>query len=240
MYLHERNRLYDRFNFKVIAPPVDEHISVAEARDHLRIIPFGSPPEAEEDSWLTTNISVAREWCEWWSMCALRVQTLELGIRAFPGSFANMGTFGQAGWLPWWHLQVDRLGIMLPMASPFITLDSIKYDDGSGVVQTLDPATYYVNDYEKPAAAYPLNSVWPVAQFNKMNAVRVRYTCGYSLDSDSPMLTLPLPFQFKAAMLLVLGHLHENRENTAEVELFEIPNGAASLMERYRCRLGMA
>lgn len=239
MYFNRHN-FYDRFHFKVITPPTAEQITLDEARDHLRIIPFGSPAQSDEDAWITSNISVAREWCESQSMCALCVQTLELGIEAFPGS----------PWLPWSfdmpggyfpYPYFGGRGIMLPMASPFIAIESIKYDDGSGTEQTLDPATYYVNDYARPSVLYPAPGVfWPIAQFQNTRAVRIRYTCGYQLTGQSPTVSQDLPFELRAAMLLVLGHLHENRENSMEVELHEIPLGAAALMDRYSVRLGIA
>lgn len=232
--------LYDKYNFKVITPPTTEHISLDEARDHLRIVPFGSPAMSDEDDWLTANISVAREWCEGWSMCALCVQTLEVGLSQFPGTFQG-ATLAQtmAMGMPYGAAQPADSGILLPMASPLISVDSVKYDDGSGSAVVLND--FYVNDYERPARLYPASgTTWPTAQQMNRRAVRIRYTCGYSLDGDSPMLTNPIPFAFKAAMLLVLGHLHENRENTLEVKLEEIPLGAAALMSRYSCRLGIA
>ncbi len=234
MIFNPQHWLYDRYNFKVITAPVGEHISLDEARDHLRIIAFGSPPEHEEDAWITRNISVAREWCEGWAGRSFCVQTLELGIQMFPTTWNHWATH-QIRWAP------REDGILLPLAAPFISLVSVKYDDGSGMEQTLDPSAYYVNDYEEPATLYPTpGTSWPVAQLGKRGAVRVRYVCGYSLEGSSPMLTRAIPFRYKAAMLLVLGHLHENREDVTDAQLHQIPNGAASLLGWNRLRLGMA
>lgn len=230
---------YDRYNFKVITPPTEEHVTLEEAQQHLRIIPFGSPPESDEDAWLTRNISVAREWCESFSLVALSIQTLELGVSRFPGTWPY---FNGPGYLP--HVLLVDNGIILPMAASgsFIRVESVKYDDASGTPQTLDPSAYYVDDYAKQAVLYPTASTsWPTAQDQKRAAVRVRYICGFDVQGQSPTNNpIPLPFQFKAAMLLVLGHLHENRENSAEIDLKEIPLGAASLMARYSVDLGMA
>jgi len=241
MYLRDLSRYrYDRFNFKVVTPPSAEQITLSEAREHLRVIAYGSPPLSDEDAWIESNISVAREWCEGQSMCALCVQMLELGIGAFPGAPWSAWNFvSPGGYLPYPYC--SGYGIMLPMASPFISIESVKYDDGSGVEQTLDPSAYYVNDYARPSVLYPApGTFWPIAQFQNMRAVRVRYTCGYQLTGQSPTVSQDLPFEFRAAMLLVLGHLHENRENSLDVELHEIPLGAAALMERYSVRLGIA
>lgn len=233
-----RQWTYDRFNTKIITPPTFEHITLDEARDHLRIIPFGSPAEHEEDTWITTNITVAREWCEWWSGTAFCVQTLELGLMNFPVPFSSTVTDATTGALG--PRSVDS-SIMLPMGFPLISVDAVSYDDGSGGVGTLGTSAYYINDYERPARIYPApGTSWPTAQAGKTNAVRIRYTCGFSRLGDSPTVGPTLPLALKAAMLLILGHLHENRENTSEIAVTEIPLGAASLMERYRCRLSMA
>lgn len=48
------------------------------------------------------------------------------------------------------------------------------------------------------------------------------------------------PRSLRAAILLVLGHLYENREDSVEKALASIPNGADALMRPLRVRLGMA
>lgn len=235
-----RQNFYDRYNFKVIDVSTAEQITLDEARDHLRITPFGSPPEHEEDNWLTSNISVAREWCEGWSMCALVPQTLELGVMMFPNQYyAYWGNTRPSGIFHPYTLEDN--GILLPMAAPLVDIVSVIYTDSDGQAITMDPNDYYVNDYSKPAVLYPQpGTTWPQVQMQKRNAVRIRYACGYSLAGDSPQVAPSLPHSFRAAMLLVLGHLYENRENTMEIALEEIPLGAQGLMERYRTNLGMA
>jgi hypothetical protein len=62
---------------------------------------------------------------------------------------------------------------------------------------------------------------------------------GYGDDSDSE----PLPFEAKAAILLIVGHLYENREEVVEHSnqtLLNIPTGAEALLRPLRVRMGMA
>ena len=169
-------------------------------------------------------------------MRALVPQEIELGIAAFPAYGYGQQLF-RTPTLPYPYMPDD--GIMLPM-SPVNAIISINYDDGAGNVVTLDASAFYLDDFAAPPVVYPApGTTWPQAQLMKRAAVRIRYACGYSLAGDSPTLTV-LPYQFKAAMLLVLGHLYNNRENTSEVKLEEIPLGAASLMRRYSLQLGIA
>lgn len=229
-----RSHVYNRFNVKEITPPQAEQIDLATAREQLRLVAFGSPPEHRDDAWITENIPVAREWCESWSGRSLCVRTLELGLEFFPSGYAA----GQQQPLPFFA-SLDHQGVLLPMP-PLVQVVSVKYLDGDGTEQVMDPGAYYIDDYASPAVLYPIpGTTWPVAQFMRKEAVRIRYICGYSFDSDSPQLW-PMPRVFRSAMLLVLGHLNENRENTSEVTIEEIPLGAQSLMEHYRVRLGMA
>lgn len=238
---HSRQDFYDKYHFKVVTGPTEEQVTLEEARDHLRVIPYGSPAEHPEDALITGLIPVAREWCEFWSMCALVPQTLELGIMTFPNPYySQWGVTRPVGiFLPYPYV-IDN-GIMLPMAAPLREIVSVKYDDPGGNEITLDPSLYYVNDYERPAVLFPTPGItWPQAQLMKRNAVRIRYSCGYDVGTPSPQVTAACPAMFKAAMLLVLSHLYNNRENTTEVPLTEIPLGAQSLMERYWARLGIA
>jgi hypothetical protein len=80
--------------------------------------------------------------------------------------------------------------------------------------------------------------VWPDT-LAVVNAVTIRYVAGYSLPSDDPQ-SRPLPKTLRAAALLLLGALYENREDTAAVKLEEVPFGVRSLCGWYRLRTGMA
>lgn len=243
MFTPSSTRLYDRFHYKIIEPPAGEQLTLAEVRDHLRLISYAcSPPLHEEDLWLTAAISTAREWCEGVIMAALATQTLELGIAMFPTAEAAGETVGDitAGTPLAASPYTWDNGIMLPFASPLQAVLSVTYDDGSGTPMVMDPSAYYADDYSRPARVYPApGSSWPVAQVGNRRGLRIRYRCGYALPGESPP-TPACPFAIKAAMLLVVGHLHENRENSQEVKPEEIPLGAKALLSRYSARLWIA
>ena len=59
----------------------------------------------------------------------------------------------------------------------------------------------------KPA----VESVWPDTQSGAYGAVTVVYVAGYSLPTDSPDL---IPTPIKQAVLLMVGDMYENREET--------------------------
>lgn len=232
---------YDRYNVRVVTPPTTEQLTLTEAREHLRLVSYSSPAVYEDDLWLQANISAAREWCEWYTMAALAPQMLELGLKGFPAAASATSSTATTSSADQTMLPLDwDDGILLPYAAPLIRVDQIVYDDASGATVTVDPSTYYVDEFQRPARLYPLpGTSWPTAQSPNRRALRIRYLAGYDTPDVSPVVN-PLPFAIRAAMLLMLGHLYENRENTSEGSIAEIPLGAASLLERYRVRLGMA
>jgi hypothetical protein len=225
---------------KIIAFPVGEQIDLAMARLHLRLDDDGDSPAAHpDDVWLTgVGIPAAREYCEGWLGRALAPHTLELGLDSFTAPYTCT-----------WHGQpCSRISsesstssmayseILLPMP-PVVSVASVKYYDGDGTLQTLSTDAYYVDDYAGRIVLVDGTS-WPTTSV-RPNAVLIRYHAGYSLPGDSPD-TNPLSFGLKAAMLLVLGALYENREDQAGDVLTELPLGAKALMMPYKVRLGMA
>jgi hypothetical protein len=224
--------------------PAQEQITLPEARLHLRMDDDGDSPAAHpDDAWLSgVGIPAAREYCEGWLGRALAPQTLELVQDSFSPAMVQHECVGR---FSSWCLRrssescggssgLDEVWLPMP---PIASVDSLRYYDADGTLQTMSSSGYYVDDYGGRIVLVSGTS-WPTTQ-TRPNAVRVRYQAGYNLPDDSP-LTNPLPYALKAAMLLVLGSLYEQREDSAEKAQQPIPLGAQSLMMPYRLRLGMA
>lgn len=212
----------------VVAPAaIDEPISLEEAHLHLGLEVYGSPEEHPDDPWLTTiGIPAAREHCENFCGRAFAPQTLEASIRRFPAG---------SEW------DEDAVALRLPMAAPLRGLLSVSYVDGDGVTQDvpIDGSVFDVDLFSKPARLFPVwGSTWPVTK-ETPNAIVVRYVAGFDVLGESPV-TRPLPASVKIAMLLELGHLYNNRENTTEAKLAEIPGGVAKYLWPYKIEFGMA
>jgi len=113
--------------------------------------------------------------------------------------------------------------IIRPPYPPLVSVDSIKYIDINGIEQTLDSAEYDVDITTEPGRIKPAyEKSWPSIR-TVMNAVTITYTAGYA-SKDA------VPFDIKAAILLIIGHLYENREDVSEDRLMKIPEGAESLL----------
>jgi len=216
-----------RFGTRVVTDvaEADEWISLEDARDHLRVDTYGSPPVSDDDAWITAQIPAAREYCERDLGRALAPRTLEIATNAFPSVTVDPAA-GPAFPLPF---------------GPVTSIVSAKYDDSDGVEQTVDPATYVLDPYAHPSRlCLAYGQTWPTARASH-NSVRVRYVTGYERAAGSPPVPV-VPNTARAAMLLMLGHLYENREATGVDKLIELPLGVRALLEMTpnRERMGFA
>lgn len=91
---------------------------------------------------------------------------------------------------------------------PHIDVESVEYLDGAGVMQTLDPARYELDDREIVPA---YGTSWPGTR-DARSAVRVRYRAGYVADPAGDPLVAKIPEPIRAAVLLLVGDLYRFRE----------------------------
>lgn len=210
----------ERWGIKVVRRATAEPISIDMARKHLNLTPYGSPPEHPDDWWLVNiGIPSAREMCEAWTGRAFTRQTFEVARGLFPS---------------------DGDGeVRLPM-SPIIAVESFVYVDSDGVEQTVDAASYDVDTYGEPGAVFlRYGQTWPSVTGLSRQSVRVRYIAGYTVPGESPDEN-PIPTSLVHAMLLVLGHFYEYRNDTTSEKLEQLPLNSRSLMAPYKIQFGMA
>lgn len=117
--------------------------------------------------------------------------------------------------------------IELPF-SPLQSVTSITYIDAVGVEQTLSASVYSVvvaAIVGRVELAY--GKSWPTTR-EVSNAVKIRFVAGYgSAASD-------VPEPIKQGLLMLIGHLYENREMSAPVQLHTIPFSADALLRPYK------
>lgn len=125
-----------------------------------------------------------------------------------------------------WTMVADVFGwcMTLPIV-PAISVDEIRYIDAAGAQQVLASSEYQVDTFSSPARLMPAYGVsWPTTR-SVMNAVQVDFTVGYSA----------IPADIRAALLLLIGHLYENREAVVIGTISTpLPFGVDSILERYR------
>lgn len=110
---------------------------------------------------------------------------------------------------------------------PLVNVTSITYVDSAGVTQTMSAGDYVVDSDSEPGRIW-LNygKTWPTSALRPGPAIKVRYQAGYGAAVDVPM-------QYKQAILLMVGHFYENREEIvvqSGVAAVQMPMAAESLL----------
>lgn len=192
-----------------------EVLSLAEAREHLRLVPFGDPLAHPDDAYITSLISAAREWSEEYTGIAIGAQEYELALDKFPEEI---------------------------MIAPYAQIiNSIMYIDPSENEQTLNASLYALDNYSRPSWVLPsYGNEWPDT-LDSANAVKVRYISGFTdglVTNDNPC-----PKTIVQAMFLLIGSWYENRQQDVmsnnKNTLNQLPSGVFSLLQPYRINMGV-
>lgn len=197
-----------RYNVRPVAGTIVEPITLEDAWRHLNLKPWGSPEATEHDDWLEMiGIPGARSWCEAYLGQTIAQQSIELTTDSFPSTDYIDLPFG-----------------------PVLEIEEVTYIDGAGDVQIMYAQEYTLDAYSEPHRLYlSYGFEWPEDVREVRNSVKVRYIAGYTTDGDSPN-DYPLNYRTRVAILLLLGHLFKNREETTVLKLDNIPIGVRSFL----------
>lgn len=160
----------------------------------------------DDDAYIAMLIITARNMVENHTGRALLTQTWDYTLSDFP----------------------RRGFITLPLA-PLQSVTSITYYDTAGAGTVYGTSNYQVDAYGAPgrvALGYGLS--WPSTTLRTANGVVIRFVAGYAS-------TGAVPQDIKHAMLLIIGHFYENREDTttASVGNKAIERGVDALLTPY-------
>lgn len=158
----------------------------------------------DDDILIESLILVARNVCEGISNHKFITQTWDIFLDAFPGS--------------------DEF-ILPKSLSPLASVTHIKYTDEDSNQSTFSSASYAVDIYSDLGRIKLMSDAdWPSDTLYEINAVEIRVVVGYGDDADVPQ-------EYKQAILLLLGHWYENREQVTVGEVArEIPMGVEALL----------
>lgn len=143
---------------RVTTGPVQEPLSVSEAKAHLRI------DHGDEDAYVGHLIQVAREFVETDAELSLMPQTLTLYLDEFEG---------------------DEIYIRRP---PIVSVDSITYYDSNNTQQTLSTSVYQTDLVGvPPEISLKFGQVWPIV-YDRENAIAITCTAGYTSAANVPAI----------------------------------------------------
>lgn len=121
---------------------------------------------------------------------------------------------------------------------PLVEVISISYVDATGILQTLNAATYgvYAPTGPKPPrgrVTLAYGQTWPLPRA-QVDAVTVRFLAGYSA-LPVPVIGPALPALLKQAMLMDISTVYEYRENiVAGTVVADVPRTAAAIYKSFK------
>lgn len=137
----------------------------------------------DDDTYITTLITAARRHTEAVMRKALITQTWDVFLEKFPSSR---------------YIELPR--------PPLQSVTHIKYYDDDDAESTYSSDNYYVDMKSQPGRVILRDDAsWPGNDLRDANGVAVRIVAGYGDAED-------VPEQLAQAILLLVGHLYENRE----------------------------
>ncbi len=109
--------------------------------------------------------------------------------------------------------------------TPVQSLSAVKYYDVDNALQTATLSDFRLIGTPKDSFVEPVSS-WP-ATFDRPDALRLEYVAGYGASSAVPVAV-------QHAMLMLIAHWYENREEASEVSLKRAPLGFEALINKER------
>ena len=159
--------------------------------------------------------------------------TLELSLDAFPLMVSNTKPIAE-------NLRVipqiwDYYTIKLPVPK-VQSVTSITYQLSDGTATTLPTSAYRTDFNSQVARITPApGTSWPYQALYNPGTIKIRYVTGCYGDG---VTVNTCPSALIAAMLLIIGHLYENREASSQgVTVSEVPLGVDRLLAGHKVSL---
>jgi uncharacterized phiE125 gp8 family phage protein len=154
----------------------------------------------EDDADVTRFIAAATQYVEAETRTALVMAEYRLTLDGFPAGRA----------------------IQLPRP-PLVSVGVVRYRDTAGQDQILASTVYTVDDVTRPARiVLKPGQSWPATD-GSANCVRIDYLAGHTTVDKVPAL-------LKSAVLLMVGHLFENREAATDRRIGTVPLAVESII----------
>jgi uncharacterized phiE125 gp8 family phage protein len=180
------------YNLTLITPPSVEPLLLTDVKPYLRL---DDVTDTSDDSYITSLITVAREYCEEYQHRAYITQTWELAFQKFV--IEETDTLNN---------NLQKSIIEIPKGN-LQAINSFTYMDTAAVVTTMQPNTDYVVSIRGilGRVAPPFGKIFPVCLLYPLDPIVINFTCGYGDDGTK------VPQRIKQAMFLLISHWYDNR-----------------------------
>jgi len=184
----------------------DRPVSVAEAKEHLRVVDF-----TDDDTYIGGLVDAATTWCEDYCDRTFADKQYTVAFDDFPSL----------------RIELPRPPVRLNATAASATV-TISYVDSAGTTQTLTWAQSGTQQFRLdrdhvPALVYPLYlEDWPNVRLDD-KAVQITYLAGYGGAASVPRPAVH-------AIKMLVGHWYANREAIGSVGQ-NVPLGVHALLE---------
>jgi uncharacterized phiE125 gp8 family phage protein len=193
-------------NLTVTVQPPFEPVTLAEVWNHLRLDADGSPLAHPDDAMLLRHIQTAREQVELMTRRALVRQTLRLSMAALPTNHDVLQYMSTQR-----RMQATTR-IVLPRP-PIASVLAVSFYGPGNVLETIDPATYYVTDTQVPELRF-VNGAPGLSLEDRPDAIRIEYVAGYDPEGSPPQTqadyAVNVPRSLKDAILVGVQMLYDS------------------------------
>lgn len=222
---------------RIITPPVEDPITVPDAKSHLRIT------YSAEDAYIQSLIKAATDWAQVFTRRVFLDTQAVVRIDKFPesGDGAELVGDPQGQWFyirSGGHRKKEApkrdKSILLPGGN-VIAVNDIDYIDSNGAPQTLTGPTSAIvgTDYQEDLTddewsfIYPNSSTgWPSVDSQSVNAVAIDYQVGWPDPLD-------IPESIKQAIRFKVGDLFNIRDTIDAGSRSTLIDVAEKLLEPY-------
>lgn len=174
--------------------PTFEPVTLDEAKAHLRVT------HADDDTYITGLISVARAHVERYANIAIPAQTWAWTMDKWPA----------------FPVDVPK--------PPLIAVTAFSYTDQEGNTYIIDAGDYTVDAERWPGRLYYEP---PAVTLADIGGVKIEFQAGYADPAA-------IPADIKHAILLLIGHWYENREDVSPERLQQVPRCVDALLDPWR------
>lgn len=189
---------------KLVTSPAAPVVSLAEAKTHLRVY------HEDEDSYIEALVAAATgmiDGVDGWLGRALAEQVWQYSLDRFP----CRDDFGHAG------------RVYIPLA-PLLSVDEVEFTASDGSESSVVGFREFGVGSTQPGYIVPaVGDSWP-STIREPESVRIKFTAGYD----------EIPTGIKHAVLLMVGHWFENREDLSDGKLVEMPLASKALLMPHR------
>lgn len=189
---------------KLVTPPTAPVVSLAEAKAHLRVF------HTDDDAYIEALEEAATgliDGADGWLGRAIGEQVWQYNIDHFP--------------CPDYYARAGRLHIPL---APLISVDTVEYTKSDGTTAAITDFRTFGLGSTQPSYILPaVDASWPSTRCEP-EAVRITFTAGYE----------SVPPGIKHAILLMIGHWYEHREDVGDGSLVEVPLASKALLMPHR------